>query len=317
VNGLLVVDKPSGPTSHDVVYKIRKLSGISKVGHAGTLDPPATGILLIGLGKATRLLGFIQALPKAYAAEIQFGSATSTQDAEGEVLQERSCSFGQEQLEREMASLTGEIDQVPPMVSAVKVGGQPLYKAARKGEEVERAARPVMIYEFTLKNFDPDLYRAQVFVRCSSGTYVRTLAANLGEVLGCGAHLSSLRRVGIGSFEETASTRLDEFESGGRSAIENHLLPPREAMRDFPSVTVDERQSEDVSHGRPLNDATVPTRERELAVIATPRPGDRPAHEAGMTAGVPVAIVNSAGELLAVYRRSRGGLKPEAVLTGT
>lgn len=313
MNGLLVVDKPAGPTSHDVVYKIRKLSGISKVGHAGTLDPPATGVLLVGLGKATRLLGFLQGLPKAYEATIQFGKATSTQDAEGDVLTERECSFSREQLETAMSGFAGEIDQVPPMVSAVKVDGQPLYKAARKGEEVERAPRRVMVYEFSLKDFDPDSYRADVFVRCSSGTYVRTLAADVGEQLGCGAHLASLRRVAIGSFKESSAVRLDTLQTEG---VDTYLLPPSEAMRDFPSVTVDEQQSEDVSHGRPLLEAPVPTREKELAVIATPRTGDRPAHEAGMTAGVPVAIVNSAGELLAVYRRSRSGLKPEAVLIG-
>jgi tRNA pseudouridine55 synthase len=313
VNGLLVVDKPAGPTSHDVVYKIRKWSGISKVGHAGTLDPPATGVLLVGLGKATRLLGFLQGLPKSYESEIQFGTTTSTQDADGEGLSEAECSFTKEHLESAMSRFVGEIDQVPPMVSAVKVSGQPLYKAARRGEEIERAPRRVMVYEFSLKDFDSGSYRAGVLVRCSSGTYVRTLAADLGQQLGCGAHLASLRRVAIGSFEQSAAVRLDALEAEG---VAKHLLPPREAMRDFPSVTVDERQSVDVSHGRPLVETPVPAREKELAVLATPRSGDRPAHEAGMTAGVPVAIVNSAGELLAVYRRSRGGLKPEAVLTG-
>jgi tRNA pseudouridine55 synthase len=313
LNGLLVIDKPSGMTSHDVVDVVRHRFGTRKVGHAGTLDPPATGVLLVGLGKATRLLGFLGNLPKSYRAEFQFGLSTSTQDAEGEPLQERLCSFTQLQLEAEVAALTGEIEQVPPMVSAVKVGGRPLYKAAREGEEVDRPSRKVMVYEFRVERFEPESYLAEVFVQCSSGTYVRTLASDLGERLGCGGHVASLRRTAIGSFGEADTVSLDTLEREDREA---RGLSLRAAMRDFPSVTVDETQSEDVSHGRPLLSTPTPARERELPVMSLSRPGGRPPHEAGMTSGVPVAILNSEGDLLAVYRKSRTGLKPEAVLTG-
>jgi tRNA pseudouridine55 synthase len=311
MNGLLVIDKPAGMTSHDVVDAVRQHFGLRKVGHAGTLDPPATGVLLVGLGKATRLLGFLGNLAKVYRAEIQFGVTTSTQDAEGESVAERPCSFTAEQLAAEVGGFTGEIEQVPPMVSAVKIGGRPLYKAARRGEEVERPARRVTVYEFRVDDFDAERHRARVFIRCSSGTYVRTIAADLGERLGCGAHVSSLRRVSIGSFDEADAVALDHLERDDRSS---HVLSLRAAMRDFPSITVDEGQSEDVSHGRPLSPDTMPAREKELPVMSMARPGGRPPHEAGMTSGVPVAVLNSAGELLAVYRKSRTGLRPEAVL---
>ena len=307
MEGLLVIDKPAGMTSHDVVDAVRRKFGTRKVGHAGTLDPPATGVLLVGLERATRLLGFLGNLPKSYRAEFQFGVTTSTEDAEGERLQERPCSFTEQELASEARALTGEIEQLPPMVSAVKVGGRPLYKAARRGEEVERPARRVNVYEFRVEEFDASTYRGTVLIRCSSGTYIRALASDLGERLGCGAHVSSLRRTSIGSFDEAGAVALDGLD-------EANLLSLREAMRDFPSLAVDEAQSKDVSHGRALSPDVMPAREKELPVMSLARPGGRPPHEAGMTSGVPVAVLNSAGELIAVYRKSRTGLRPETVL---
>ncbi|MPY96104.1 MAG: tRNA pseudouridine(55) synthase TruB, partial [Acidimicrobiia bacterium] len=149
-DGVLVVDKAAGPTSHDVVSRVRRLFATRKVGHAGTLDPPASGVLLVGLGRATRLLRFLQGLEKGYEATVAFGVTTTTQDATGEVLERRPCTFGAHELHEASQELVGDIEQVPPMVSAVKVGGEPLYRAARRGEVVERAPRPVRVYELSV-----------------------------------------------------------------------------------------------------------------------------------------------------------------------
>lgn len=316
IEGLLVVDKPAGPTSHDVVDQVRKLFSIRKVGHAGTLDPPATGILLVGLGRATRLLSFLQALPKSYRATCAFGVTTSTQDAEGEVLEERPCSFSKAELVEAATSFAGEIEQIPPMVSAVKVGGRPLYRAARRGESVERKPRRVRVYELEVEEFDPPVYRATIRVVASSGTYVRTLAADIGEKLGCGAHLESLRRLSVGSFSEKDAVSLDALSEASPEEKARHVLPMRSAMRDFPSLVVGGEESQAVSHGRPLIEEAA-VRPGELRVASAPRAGQHPPHDAGMSAGIPVAVLDENGDLLAVYRRSRSGLKPAAVIAGS
>lgn len=289
--GLLVVDKPSGVTSHDVVDQVRRVYRTKKVGHAGTLDPPATGVLLVGLGQATRLLAFLQGLPKSYRAVAKFGVATSTQDAEGEVIAVKQADLKRHQVEAAAESFKGEIRQVPPMVSAVKIGGEPLYVKARRGETVPREPRSVKVYDFAVEDFDPDTQVAKIFVRCSSGTYVRTLASDLGDALGTGAHLLSLRRLSIGSFTENDAVRVEELEGLGLKESLQRVLPPSEAMRDFPSVTVDEASATAVTHGRPLD------------------------HEAEIEQGSPVAILDKAGNLLGVYRRTAKGLKPEVVLS--
>jgi tRNA pseudouridine55 synthase len=290
-DGLLVVDKHAGPTSHDVVNRLRRLFATKRVGHAGTLDPPATGILLVGLERATRILQFLQALPKAYQAEVAFGTTTSTQDATGRVLEERPCGFGLDDLRAAAASMVGEIRQVPPMVSAVRVGGERLYQAARRGEDVERPARAVTVYGLDVASFDGAAWEATLEVRCSSGTYVRTLAADIGELLGCGAHLKTLRRTSIGSLGEADAVtvaQLEAMEPDGRRAA---VMPMGAAMRDYESVTVSGDDLQAVGHGRSLGD---------------PDPGD--------AEGPPVAIVDPEGHLLAVYRRQGAGLKPAAVL---
>jgi tRNA pseudouridine55 synthase len=290
-DGLLVVDKHAGPTSHDVVNRLRRLYATKRVGHAGTLDPPATGILLVGLERATRILQFLQALPKTYRAGVAFGSTTSTQDATGRVLEERSCGFGLDDLRKAAATMVGEIRQVPPMVSAVRVGGERLYQAARRGEEVERPARPVTVHSLDVASFDGTAWEATLEVRCSSGTYVRTLAADIGEMLGCGAHLRTLRRTAVGSLGEAGAVtvaQLDAMDPDRRLAA---VLPMAAAMADYESVTVSGDDLQAVGHGRSLGD---------------PDPG------AGE--GPPVAVVDPDGRLLAVYRRQGAGLRPAAVL---
>lgn len=330
--GLLVVDKPSGCTSHDVVDRVRRAFAMERVGHSGTLDPDATGVLLVGLGKATRLLNFLQNLPKSYRATVKFGVSTTSGDRQGRVVGTTESALTLEQVQEVAGEFWGEIQQIPPMVSAVKVGGEPLYKAARRGEVVERAARTVRIYQIDFERFDEAAQTAQISVRCSSGTYIRTLATDIGDRLGVGAHLTSLRRLSIGSFGESESTPLENLEKMGRSELAAKVLAMGDAMRDFPRVTVDAEHLHHVAHGRPLPDAAaagrspgglaggppggglVPQRKGELPVLSRPRSGDRPAHEAGMTAGIPVAVLNPEGELIAVYRRSAKELKPAAVL---
>jgi tRNA pseudouridine55 synthase len=288
--GVLVVDKPAGPTSHDVVARLRHLFGTRRVGHAGTLDPPATGILVVGLGRATRILQYLQAMPKTYRAVVAFGVTTWTQDATGDVLERRPCTFSAEDLAAAAAELVGRISQVPPMVSAVRVGGERLYEAARRGEEVERQARPVTIYALQVSAFDPSVWQATLEVRCSSGTYVRTVAADLGERLGCGAHLQELRRLSVGSLGEDVAVGLHELEAmdpGGRAAL---IMPMAAAMRDLPAVVVSGEELAAVGHGRPLTAGAQPE-------------------------GVPLAVVDSSGQLVAVYRRTGAELRPDAVLT--
>ena len=230
VNGLAVVDKEAGWTSHDVVARCRRLFGQRRVGHAGTLDPDATGILLVGLGRATRLLRFLTALPKTYVTDIVLGTATSTLDASGEVTGTYDMSHVTDvDVRRAAAALTGEIEQVPPMVSAVKVGGRRLHELARQGVEVERPARTVTVWRFETEPVPgrAGVYRAEV--ECSSGTYVRVLAQDLGRALGGGAHVDRLRRTRIGSFDESEARTLDRLGP-------DDVLTPAQAMRDLEAV---------------------------------------------------------------------------------
>lgn len=243
VHGLAVVDKPAGVTSHDVVGMLRRRFGERRVGHAGTLDPDATGVLLVGVGNATRLLRFLTALGKTYTAEVVLGTETTTLDAAGEVTATHDmAAVTPEQVRAAVAEhLTGPILQVPPMVSALKVGGRRLHELAREGVEVERAPRPVTVHRFTVDpTDDPLVYRIEV--TCSSGTYVRTLAADLGHLLGGGAHLRNLRRTASGTFTEHEARPPDDAT----------LLPLVEVLRDYPQVEVDASQAAKVAHGRVL-----------------------------------------------------------------
>ena len=243
IDGLVVVDKPAAWTSHDVVAKCRSIFGQKRVGHAGTLDPDATGVLLVGLGRVTRLLRFLSALPKSYECEMVLGIETATLDATGEVTAEHDMSsVSADDVRTAAARFLGEIDQVPPMVSAVKVGGRRLHALARQGLDVERVARRVTVSRFDLApTGEPGVFRADV--ECSSGTYVRSLAADLGAALGGGAHLRNLRRRAVGSFTVADAHPLDALE----------VLSPTETMRDYPHVVVDAATAVQVGHGRPVD----------------------------------------------------------------
>jgi len=246
VEGLLLVDKPAGITSHDVVDVVRRALEMRKVGHAGTLDPMATGLLLVGVGRATRLLRFLGALPKTYQGTLRLGIATTTLDAEGEVERTEPITVTESQVREAMRELVGESLQRPPAYSAVKVGGRRLYEAAREGEPLEAAPRPIVVNAFKLVSFEPP--DATFRVTCSGGTYVRALAADVGAALGCGAHLTALRRTAIGPFQ---------VEDAVPPERPGPPLPLDAALRHLPRLDLDADEALAASHGRPLGPAGI------------------------------------------------------------
>ncbi len=244
--GLLLIDKPAGVTSHDVVDVVRRVLGTRKVGHAGTLDPMATGLLVLGVGRATRLLRFLGGLPKTYEATARLGVETATLDADGEVTADRPVTATEDDVRRTMAALVGESQQIPPAYSAVKVRGRKLYEAARKGEELEAAPRPIRVDMFDLlamRGSDVD-----VRIVCSGGTYVRVLLADVGTSLGCGAHLTRLRRTAIG---ELAVTEAVPPEEAGEP------LPLERAVAHLARLDLDPEEAIAASHGRILGPAGI------------------------------------------------------------
>ncbi|MGD9874818.1 MAG: tRNA pseudouridine(55) synthase TruB [Kiritimatiellia bacterium] len=231
LDGLLLVDKPAGMTSHDVVHAIRRHFGIRKVGHGGTLDPAATGLLMILLGRGTKLSAQVMSSDKTYEGIMLLGTTTDSQDMDGEIVREADCSnVTAEQISAEMQKRTGDIMQTPPMVSAVKKDGVPLYKLARKGVTVEREARLIHIYSFKLLNHEPP--RAQFRIKCTKGTYVRTLCHDIGEALGCGACLESLRRTQSGAYSADRAMKLDDLLKLSRSELEPHVIPFLQVKQD-------------------------------------------------------------------------------------
>jgi tRNA pseudouridine55 synthase len=284
-DGVAVVDKPAGWTSHDVVAKSRGLLGTRKVGHSGTLDPDATGVLVLGVGKATRLLRYLTALGKGYEAEIVLGVETSTLDAAGEVTATHDMTgVGLDAARAAAVPLTGPILQVPPMVSALKVDGRRLHELAREGVEIEREPRPVTVHRFDLSATDDPLVLRAV-VECSSGTYVRSLAADLGHALGGGAHLRALRRTSVGGFTLDDAVALEALSP-------DHLLPVAAAVAHLPSVVVDGDVAIAVGHGKVLDRADL-----------------------GVDGDGPWAVVDDGGTLRAVYQAHRADtVKPELVI---
>lgn len=244
--GILLVDKPKGVTSHDVVAMVRRQLGTKKVGHAGTLDPMATGLMVVGIDSGTKLLSHLFGLDKQYLATIRLGQATSTDDAEGEVLSEADASkITKEQLQLEIEKLTGEIEQVPSSVSAIKVDGRRAYDIVRSGESVELTSRRVKIYRFQLiseiTRVDKFL-EFDVLVDCSSGTYIRALARDMGQALGVGGHLRELRRTMVGEFRIDDATKPDE--------LRKPMTLLEVATMLFPVVELGDAQAQDIIHGK-------------------------------------------------------------------
>jgi len=252
VDGVLVCDKPAGMTSHDVVARVRRLVRQRRVGHGGTLDPPATGVLVVALGRATRLLPFLPMEPKRYLATVAFGAETDTLDAAGGVTATAPADgIDQAAVERGLARFLGPQQQVPPMVSAVKLRGERLYAKARRGETVERAARPVTVHSLELRGFQPGPEPlATVAVTCSGGTYVRVLAADLGRALGSLAHLASLRRTAVGAFSEREARPLAELEA--LSSLEGVVIDPAAALRTASVRALSEHEAAALATGQSL-----------------------------------------------------------------
>jgi tRNA pseudouridine55 synthase len=282
--GLVVVDKPGGLTSHDVVARVRRLAGTRKVGHAGTLDPMATGVLVVGVGRATRLLGHLMLTEKAYDATVRLGVTTTTDDAEGEVVATADTGTLDEQRVRAaFAALAGAIDQVPSAVSAIKVDGRRAYARVREGEDVQLAARRVTVHELTVR----EVRGAEVdlSLRCSSGTYVRAIARDAGAALGVGGHLTVLRRTAVGPFGLDRARTLDELQD------DFALVPITDAARaGFPAFDLDEQQAAEVRVGRKLS-------------LELPAAG-------------PVAVFAPDGEFLALYEQAGELARAVAVFTG-
>jgi tRNA pseudouridine55 synthase len=276
-DGLLLIDKPSGATSHDVVATVRRSLGIRKVGHAGTLDPMATGLLVLGLGRATRLLRFLGDLPKTYAGTLRLGVETTTLDADGEVTRTASVDVDDDDLSSAMSALVGESLQRPPAFSAVKVRGRKLYEAARVGEVLVADPRPIRVDRFETVGRRGDAVDFVAVV--SSGTYVRVLAADVGTALGCGAHLTALRRIAIGS-----------FSLSGASAPESpgDVLPVEAAVAHLPHVVLLEEEARVARHGSILGPAGIEG---------------------------PYAVVDPGGPLIGIYRDDGPKGRPEVILS--
>jgi tRNA pseudouridine55 synthase len=247
MNGLVIVDKPAGWTSHDVVGKLRRLAGTRKVGHAGTLDPMATGVLVIGIDKATRLLGHLALTEKTYDAVIRLGQTTNTDDADGEITATASAvDVAEDALSAAVAALTGPIEQIPPQVSAIKIDGKRAYKRVRDGEEVELKARPVTVYDFAVGELrsEGDLLDVTATITCSSGTYIRSLARDLGAALGVGGHLTYLRRTRVGPYDLPLARTIEQLTE------ELTVLPLAEAVAAaFPRLDVSEDDARKIAHG--------------------------------------------------------------------
>jgi tRNA pseudouridine55 synthase len=243
VIGFVLVDKPRGPTSHDIVDKVRKALGVRRIGHAGTLDPPASGLLILGVGPATRLLRYAQDLPKTYDVTAQLGVRTTTLDADGEIVSRSEVSAGPEDIRKAAGELTGSIEQVPPAVSAVKVGGERSYKKARRGEDVELAPRKVTVHMFEILRTSPTAFDARIV--CSSGTYVRSLVADVGDSLGCGAHVVSLRRTQIGELTAREADKLDAVTPAC-------IRPVEDVLRHLPRIDVDSDTASAARNGRSI-----------------------------------------------------------------
>ncbi len=249
--GLILVDKPIGPTSHRVVHLVRQGTGIRKVGHAGTLDPRASGLLVLCLGPATRLSEYISTSSKCYEAVIRFGAATRTYDGDGEVTRRSTEIPSRGQIEAALPGFTGAIQQVPPPFSAVKVSGQRAYDLARAGKEVDLGPRTVTIYALRIREYQPpDL---ALDIECSAGTYIRSLAHDLGDQLGCGAYLAALRRTKSGEFLLSKAVTLDRLEQSFLDGTwPEYVLPPTEALLGFAQIELDAEQVDRIRLGHSI-----------------------------------------------------------------
>lgn len=286
LDGILRVDKPEGPTSHDVVAMTRRALRTRRVGHTGTLDPFASGLLLLCLGPATRLAEYLSALPKSYTATVRLGVATATDDATGEVISSADASaVTREALLDAFQAQSGEIEQLPPFFSAKKVGGERMYAAARRGERLERTPARVTVYGIELIAFDPPF--ADFTVHCSSGTYIRSIARDVGEALGVGGHLTRLRRTRVGDHRVEGAVPVDGL--GDPDLVRSAFVGPADAVSHLPRTVLGEEAVAALRHGRAA------------------------AADAALPAGVPIAMLDAGGALLAIGERIDDRLQPRKV----
>ena len=290
LNGVLPVDKPVGPTSHDAVAAVRRALKTRQVGHTGTLDPFASGLLLVCVGPATRLAEYLTGLPKTYRAVMRLGEGTDTDDLTGGVISssEDWRTVTEDAVRAALAAQVGEIDQLPPLYSAKKVAGERMYAVARRGGEVER--QPVRVRIHAIRVVSIDLPDVELEVECCAGTYIRAIARDAGEALGVGGHLRALRRTRVGAHSVDSAVPLGELGEPGRA--EAALISPADAVSHLPRVTVDEAGARDLSHGRGVAS------------------GDE------VPEGVPVALVSGGGDLLAIAERAGPWLRPRKVFAG-
>ncbi|HDQ72987.1 MAG TPA: tRNA pseudouridine(55) synthase TruB [Chloroflexi bacterium] len=252
MDGVLNLNKPSGPTSHDMVNRVRSATGIRRVGHAGTLDPLATGVLVICIGRATRIVEYLMPGRKVYRAELRLGITTDTYDAEGEVISTAAVESTREQVETALDAFRGTIEQIPPMYSAVKHHGTPLHRLAREGVQVKRDPRPIEIFEVTLLAWHPP--NCSLKVVCSSGTYVRTLAHDLGLALGCGAHLTGLTRLASGKFHLEDSVEIEDFERWAREGRWSDCVQSIDAaLSHFPALHLADDEAQKICTGQTVS----------------------------------------------------------------
>ncbi len=258
--GILLINKPQGITSHGVISRLRKALDTRRIGHAGTLDPLATGLLVVAVGPATRFLQYLNLEPKTYVSTVKFGQSTNTYDAEGEVIQTRPIPENlEQQINNSLPQFLGKITQSPPIYSAIKVQGKPLYEYARRGEEVEIKARTQNIHSYTLDSISGD--EAIFTITCDGGTYIRSLAHDLGEVIGCGAHIKELCRTGAGQFHLNQAIPLDQ-------ATADHIIPSHQTLQHLPQIILNREEIDHIRHGRSVENPTPINNPK--AVLMTP-----------------------------------------------
>jgi tRNA pseudouridine55 synthase len=299
VEGIIVIDKPKGMTSHDCVFKLRKILRTKKIGHTGTLDPEVTGVLPMCVGRATKVVEYLTASSKTYEGEVTFGRSTTTEDAWGEGVEEREVTetFTRERIETVFESLTGTIVQTPPMYSAVKVNGKRLYEYARNGESVERPSREVTIEKLEIigEDLTGSFPTVRFRVTCSKGTYVRTLAVMMGEALGYPAHMSYLRRIGSGAFTEEDCVTLEELSKAAEEGtVDKYFLSIEKALSHLPKWTINDTLAKKVKNGAVL------LRPEEISI-------DTPLW----------LVLNEEGKLLALYKHhetKEGKIKPAKII---
>lgn len=250
MNGIIVINKPKGRTSHDMVYFARRLTGVKKIGHTGTLDPDATGVLPVCVGSATKAADMLALSDKRYIAELVLGKTTDTQDASGEVLTECAVDVSEEEIIRAVKSFEGVIEQIPPMYSAIKQNGKKLYELARAGIEVERKKREITIYEINIEEINIENNSVKIDVSCSKGTYIRTLCHDIGQKLGTGAYMNALERTKTGPFELSESYTVEELTKMKEAGtLEEAFIPTDALFSDYPRIVLNEKQTRSITNG--------------------------------------------------------------------